>query len=429
MADLKLDYKLLPSQMDYLKHRDEPSWAFPAAIGSGKTFVVALDVCMRVVQDAYRILIGSQTFTTTKTVQFKQILEFLDSWNVEYDYDKSNLILTLPNGGEIRGTSSAAENSVTGATLYNMAVFDESYLWDNDARLYIEGRCRGIDKSGNLIKPKYRYIGSPPLEPLGWYYDYLKGHPDKVTHSSMWDAEGKTLSREYIESQIEAYGGESSPLCRIQCYGELPDENSSTSIFRREHRPVLIPVSMGVDCSGGEGNDEAYFTITNGIDIIHESSMKDFTQKELLSHSLALIDQYNVIDTKIDTTGGFGTYLAEAITDNHKTVTKVNFGESAKNNKEYANARAEMYVNCANRWNDSWGDRYQKERLCTGYLMNSSGKLQLIKKEQIKAILGYSPDGLDSLCLALYTDSKNKVLPLPDRDTTYNILQGFKIWA
>ena len=424
---MDLNYKLLPAQLDYLKHRDEPVWAFPAAIGSGKTFAVALDICMRVVQEGYRVLIGSQTWSTTATVQFKQIKEFLDSWGVKYHMNGSALILTLDNGGEIRGCCSSAENSVTGATLYNMAVFDESFLWDNDARLYIEGRCRGLDKEGNLIKPKYRYIGSPPLEPAGWYYDWLVKHPDKQTHSSMWDACGKTLSEEYIRAQIDSYGGETSPLTRIQVYGELPTEDSASSIFRREHHPVAIPVQMGVDCSGGEGNDEAFFTITNGIEILHESSMSKFTQKELLSHSLALIDQYKVECTNIDTTGGFGIYLAEALGDEHKAVSKVNFGEQAKNSKEYANARAEMYVNCANRWNDAWGDRYHRERAVTGYLMNASGKLQLIKKDIIKDLIGHSPDGLDSLCLALYTDSKNKVLPIPVNAA--DIISSFKIWA
>ena len=61
---------LLPSQRKFIDHDDDQEFAFCAGIGTGKSFACALWLLRRVLEHGESYLVASQTFTTTKTVQF-----------------------------------------------------------------------------------------------------------------------------------------------------------------------------------------------------------------------------------------------------------------------------------------------------------------------------------------------------------------------
>ena len=383
------------------------------------------------------IFVGSQTWSTTEGVQFKAIIDLMAQLGLkedrDYTFNKKILEIKFINRkGRIKGCCSAAKKSIEGYTKFDGAWFDEASNWDEEVKNYVMGRCRGKRNDGTLIEPRYRYTGTPPLSPSGWYYNWLVANPTKYVRASTIEGVGKYLSQTFYDQQVSAWGGPDAPLTKIMVYGELPDENSSTSIFRREHTPVSIQVSMGLDCSGGNNGDEAYFTISNGIDILNETAMKEFTQKELLSRAIELIGTYNVKSVRIDATGGYGIGIIESLKDKYPSLSieGINFGQSAVDKNSYVNARAEMYVNLARRWNDAWGNKYFTERMATILKNNTSGKIQLIEKEQISKAIGHSPDGLDSLALALYNTKEEhtyNINKIPTADLK-NMLSGFNIW-
>lgn len=423
-----MEIKLIKSQQQFLiEHFNDLEYAFLAGVGTGKSFVGAFWVFRRAYELGEKLFVGSQQWSTTRDVQFKAITDLMDMLGlregIAYEYNKSDLTIKFKNGkgGVLKGVASMAKNAVTGWTKMNGAWFDEAYLWDEDSKNYVMGRCRNcFDADGNLTDARYRYTGTPPLEPSGWYYTWLTKHPGQYVQASTEESIGKYNAPSFLEQQIEAYGGRSSPLCRIQVFGELPDSQSSASIFRREHKPIEIPVSMGIDVSGGSDGDDAYFTVTNGIDILEEFSMANYTQKELVAKAIALSDKWSVVNRNVDATGGYGIWLIEALNDSNYPTNGINFGSSAIDSKSYSNARAEMYVNLANRWNDAWGDKYQQERYATAFIMNPSGKLQLIAKEAIKKVIGHSPDGLDSLALAIYAGVSNEK-PIDQDELAYTL--------
>ena len=410
---MKLDLKLIPSQMTFMRHFDDLEYAFLAGVGTGKSFVGALYVVSRVLKGE-KWFAGSQQWGTTKNVQFKAITDLLDmaglKEDTDYAYNKSELIITFKGSkGIIKGVASMAKNAVTGYTKFNGAWFDESFLWDEDSKNYVMGRCRNcFDNDGNLTDARFRYTGTPPLEPSGWYYGWLCKHPNSYVQASTEESIGKYNAPSYLEQQIEAYGGRNSPLCRIQVFGEMPTAESSLSIFNREHHPVQIPISMGIDVGGGEGGDSAYFFITNGVDILEEFETNTYTQRELVAKAMDLSDKWKVTQRRVDVTGGFGTYLVEALNDASYPTEGINFGQKARDDK-YANARAEMYFNLASRWNDDWGDKCKLERYATIFSTNATGKLKLIEKDAIKKVLGHSPDALDAMALACYTDEGGNI--------------------
>lgn len=421
--EVKID--LLPSQRKFLAHKDDEEFVFCAGIGTGKSFACALWIIQRCLEHGESYLVASQTFTTTKTVQFKAITDTLDFLGLQegkhYTYNKSDLILEFFNKAVLRGGSSQAPNAVTGATKYDGCWFDESAIFSNEARRYMMGRCRGKRPDGTLIEPKFRYTGSPPIDGhTGWYKDFLLNHPDKCVFASMEEAVGKTLSERYFLNQIELYGGRENPICQAQVFGKVLDDGIGCYVFNKTCWHDFPKVSqgfasMGIDCSG-TGRDFNVFTVVDECSILHKRKVQNANVFEMNSIANELVSKYNVRQVCIDTTGGFGSGIADFLDLNKNLeVHRINFSQQATRNGEeglrgidnYANARAEMYFKLAQYCRDGFyidkaEDVLLKELKATTYFINKSGKSQLIEKDSLKEVLGHSPDESDSLALAMY---------------------------
>ena len=350
--------------------------------------------------------------------------------------------MTFYNGAVVRGGSSEAPNAVTGATKFDGCWFDESAIFKNESRRYMMGRCRGKRPDGTLIEPKFRYTGSPPLEGhTGWYKDFLTDHQDKCVFASMEEAVGKTISKSYFENQIEIYGGRDNPICQAQVFGKVIDDGIGCYVFNNtcwHTQPQFTGrsiVSMGIDCAGS-GRDFNVFTVIDASQILFIRKVNKASVFEMNSISQELINRYNVEQVAIDCTGGFGSGIADFLELNDKLdVKRVNFGQSATDVGEkgkrgcdlYANARAEMYFRLAQLCRDGFYiDSKEAELLrelkAQSYFVNKSGKSQIIDKDQIKQIIGHSPDTADSLALAAYL-REEFALPNPGKDYNYKAVR------
>ena len=101
----------------------------------------------------------------------------------------------------------------------------------------------------------------------------------------------------------------------------------------------------------------------------------------------------------------FGIDLNERLSDAGINSTLVPFGGKASN-PAYANNRAEMYIN-VKKGLEEYGlqgitEELYHELQATRYILNSSNKIQLIPKEEIKLNIGRSPDIADALALTYY---------------------------
>ena len=395
--------KLLPSQEKFLSVGNEPKYAFCAAIGTGKTFASGLWLVLRGIKYRESSLVASQTWSSTETVQFKQVTEILDGLHYGYTFNTSKLILTLDNGAIIRGGSSQSPNAVTGATRYHNLLTDESAIFDDDSRKYLAGRCRGVDSEGKLIEPKYRYIGSPPLPGhTGWYDSFLRRHPELSIFASMEEAVGKTLSQQYFEEQIEIYGGRESPICQAQVFGKLmPDDVNDFCVFYDTKPGQPRDVSLGADLSGA-GRDYNVFVVCDGERVLEVRKIRRSDTFTLCNTVRSLVERWGVKRIRLDGTGGFAQGIFDILSVEYDFVESVNFGEKAYDSEHFANARAEMYFNLAHNLPEGITDEMREEMKVTSWIINRSGKTQLIEKDVIKKLLGRSPDALDALALACY---------------------------
>lgn len=395
--------KLLPSQEKFLDHGNEPKFGFCAALATGKTLGSSLWVLIRAIKYNESALVASQTWTSTETVQFKQIIELLDSWHMGYRFNTSKLILTLDNGAIIRGGSSQSPNAVTGATKYHNLLIDESAIFDDDSRKFLAGRCRGIDNQGKLIEPKYRYVGSPPLAGhTGWYDSFLRIHPELCVFASMEEAVGKTISQQYFEEQIEIYGGRDNPICQAQVFGKLiANDVNDFCVFKDTKPGFQKQVSLGCDFAGA-GRDSNAFIVCDGERILEIKKIVRSDTLTLCASIRNLIEKWGVKKVRLDNTGGFGQGVADILDLEYEFIERVNFSERAWDSDSYANARAEMYFNLAKNLPEGLSGNMEEEMKVTSWFINKSGKTQLIEKDLIKKLLGRSPDELDALALACY---------------------------
>ena len=113
----------------------------------------------------------------------------------------------------------------------------------------------------------------------------------------------------------------------------------------------------------------------------------------------------------------------------------INFAQSAYEKERYANARSELYVELANAIKTGLyidDDEIKTQLAFTTIFVNNSGKFQLCKKDDIKELIGHSPDKADSLGLAVYAmnhiDSTTVYETAKATEIANRYLQYFKMY-
>ena len=182
---------------------------------------------------------------------------------------------------------------------------------------------------------------------------------------------------------------------------------------------------MGVD-SAYKGKDNIEVTITAVCDgkiwvekvykIVKKNWVEGKTPKDILRQITRIAREYEVALACVDV--GWGVWLTEGLRDRHINVIGINFGSApTKNrvrNKEYcatnaANKRAEMHLDFQDLSDNGIlmvSEEVQEAIKDTLPYITSerkaSGKIQIRPKEEIKAIIGKSPDEFDSVLLSIH---------------------------
>lgn len=202
---------------------------------------------------------------------------------------------------------------------------------------------------------------------------------------------------------------------RQEFFGEILDDDLEFCVLHTEDFPQFQQcrkgfVSIGADCAG-EGRDKFIFSAIDDSGILELAETTKADVQTQFSIVRELVHKYEAVQIVIDNTGGFGKGLydlckrAFLVRGREVEVIGVNFGESAQDKKSYANARAEMYFEFADGVKNGFyvsSEEAREEFTHTTYMKTKTGKIQLVEKDEIKALIGRSPDTADSLCLAWY---------------------------
>lgn len=384
--------------------------ALVTGVGCGKTMVAAMWL-LRQAADYQNSIVSAQNYSALHKVVFAELQRQARRFNMSYEYNKQDKVMTFGNGATIYGASSEAYDSVLGLTNISNYLADEAAYSCEQLRNNCEERCRGVDLKGRIIKARYRYTTTPSILPTAlWFREMIRKNPDSVIHATTYD--NWYLDPSYVLDQIEKYGGKDSPFVKQQIFGEFLDgvaNNIAVDVnqFLTERPPHRKddPVWVGHDVAAG-GRDSSVFCVIDEYGLVEWIEEFHAETQKLVSTMLDINRRYKVEGALVDTTGGFGNATVD-YTKRHMGTGGVNFA-GASDEDSIFNVRTQMYVDLGKGIKESpfylpdVGDsmRCRNQLSYTSYIINNRGQTQLIPKAEIAKVVGGSPDHADALVLA-----------------------------
>lgn len=385
--------------------------------GCGKSIFLSAMALLEILQGGKVILFGSDFHTLIITL-FGEIVKRFRECGLEPKVNYNDKSIAYGNG-ILYGFSYEAIDKVRGLSECSMLMLDELALAPANILEVATPCLRGSGRRTRIL------FATSPNKATVWN-KWFRDKTDKdIYTATMFD--NTELSEEDIELQKKAIKDEQG--YRQEILGEILDADIQFCVISRNEFPMNYKGQygirrLGIDCAGS-GADYNVFVVVddNGIlDIRKEQHADTFS---LFAIAKELIQKWNIKSVNIDVTGGFGNGIYDMLRMNYQNliINGVNFGQKA--NKDcYANARAEMYFDMAEKVRNGFyvnNEDIKDELSYTSYDVNGSGKTQLVKKEKIKELIGHSPDTTDAFCLALYECHDEYISP----DESLNIAMKF----
>lgn len=398
-------------QQDFVFNRFDDDLAIAqTAISAGKTAALAMWIVLQCCKKpGIRGIIVAQTYKALTKVLISEIEGFCSYSHIPYKFNQGSMEIHFDNGSKLFAYSAENPNAVLGLSEISLLAIDEAAYCKEEIYNYSRDRMRG-----GKYKPMVRLISSPcTLDRVeNWFSTIVKKYPDKVVRATYLD---NPFTEPSFKKELEERYVIGSNLFRQQCLGEIFDADVASQIIMRNQFPSSKYNSdntfyMGIDCAG-LGNDKDMFTIIDKYGMIEykELQVGDIFQKSTIATEL--FDKYKVKMCNIDGTGGYGQGLYDLLQSKSYTSSMINFAQAAYNKELYPNCRTEMYLELAKAVkNGFWvNDEVKEELLAQSVFINNKGNQQLVPKEEVKKILGHSPDLCDSVALALYAMNHNAV--------------------
>lgn len=400
-----MEIKLSKWQSTWMQHFDDDLYIACTAISAGKTRVLSMWIVMQCVQKpGLRGIIIAQTHSALRKVLIHDIIMFAAMIGVHIEWNKSSQELTFDNGSTLYGYSSENPEGVLGLSEIDILAIDEAAYCSEEIYNYARDRMRG-----GKYEPMVRLISSPStMERVqNWFSRVVKENPDKVIHATYKD--NPFTSDKYKQELDERYGVGTN-IWRQQCLGEIFDTDvASQIIFRGEFPAEKKQLSdtgrwLGADFAG-QGADNNAYVVVDGYGMLYWTK---YNQQNTFQKSQSLRDLYTEWRCRrgaVDNTGNYGQGALDLVSCSQNIeIDGVNFAQAAYNPELYPQARTEMYLELAQAIrNGFWVcDEVKEELLAQGVAINKRGQQQLLPKEDVKKILGHSPDLCDALALAVY---------------------------
>lgn len=420
-------------EIEFLEHQERlffndcPVKGLYCGRGSGKSFWMQNSSALDLAQ-GLRCLYFCQTNAVMEGNFIPEIKDTLERWGFHPKVnEKKHTIRIEESDGVIFYYSYENYENARGATKIRNIYFDEIALAPSPSLLFSAVAPCMRDSGG---KTGIRFA-STPKKGSEWDKWVKSELPKKYV---IWDVtmddnpKASEEEKQLIKSLIN-----DPNFYRQEILGEILDDELDFCVIREYEFPKLEKarlgfVSLGIDCAG-DGRDNFEFVCSDDSGMIDKVETNEADVLKQMSIVRMLVNKYDVKQIVIDTTGGFGNGLRDLCKTAFPNidVVGVNFGQSAIDNKNYANARAEMYFVIADAIRAGFyvGDEKAKEELRhTTFNVNNSGKTILDPKEQIKTLLGRSPDTSDALCLSVYL--RNQVNNMVDaREVANAFLRAF----
>lgn len=217
----------------------------------------------------------------------------------------------------------------------------------------------------------------------------------------------KRVSLEWAQAQIKMYGRE-NPWVMVNVLGQFPPaslnslvgpDDLNVAMNRQGIIQTQAPKILGVDVAR-QGNDSSVIFPRQGITAFKPAMYRNYEGSQLAGVVARAAQNWGADAINVDATGGFGYACIEPLRKMVDIpVNEVQFAASPYHT-QYSNKRAEMYFELCN-WVKNGGilpncNELVEELTAMTYFFKGD-KMALLDKEQIREVLGRSPDYADAL--------------------------------
>lgn len=404
--------ELSPWQAEYIfKRFDEDLAIACCGVGSGKSAGLAIWLVMQCCKKpGIRGIMVAQTHDALKKALLSEIRAFCDWSHIDYTIQNRREV-HFANGSHIFGYSAENPTAVLGLSEIALLAIDEAAYIPEEMYNYCRDRMRG-----SKYKSMTRLISSPNslAKVNNWFGNLVKKYPSKVIYASSLD--NRFSSPEYKAELKERYQ-EGTNLYRQQVMGEIVDSDVASQIIFRNQFPLNKrdtgkDLWFGMDASGVGADSDMYVVVDKYGMVDYIEKVEASTQQKAGIVSM-LYGKHNIKYGNIDLTGGYGNGVYDLTKDKDLAISGVNFAQKAFDPDKYPNARTEMYLELAKAVREGFwvNDIVKEELLAQALFINNRGQGQLVPKEDIKKILGHSPDLCDAVALAVYAMNHSEQMP------------------
>ncbi len=305
----------------------------------------------------------------------------------------------------------AKENSEAFAGLHAASstpfyIFDEASAIDDSIWEVSEG---GLTDG----EPMWFTFGNPTRSSGRFFqcFNRLKHRWDQIKIDSR---SAKMTNKVKIQEWVDDYG-EDSDFVRVRVRGEFPRSGSSQFISIEDVDNCIdyvaqgyenLPKIVAVDVARF-GDDQTVIGCRQGRKIWPLDKYRGIDTMQTAARVAEKIASYNPDAVFIDG-GGVGGGVIDRLKQLGHDVIEVNFGAKPRDNKQYANKRAEMFgdLRAALKVGLQLPDDHElhDELIAIEYGFNAKQQIQLEKKEDMKKRGLSSPDCADTLAM-MYADS------------------------
>lgn len=399
-----MNYKLSKWQKQFvLDGFDDELRIAQTGISAGKSYALSLWIVLQCVKKpGLRGIVIAQNYRALTLVLIREIKKRCAEFGITVNHNKSSNEIVFYNGSTLYAFSAESPDALLGLTEIDMLCMDEA-AYDN-AEIYNNARDR---QRGSKYKPMVRLISSPNSTERvqNWFSALCKKYPECVIRATAFD---NPFTSEEFKNELKERYTEGSNMYRQQVLGEILDMDVASQIIFRNQFPTSKNDTgkeywFGMDASGVGADSDMYAVIDKYGMVDHVERVESKTQ-EKVGITTMLYDKYNINSGNIDLTGGYGNGLFDLVVEKGYNVGGINFSQKAIDSKQYPNARTEMYMEFAKAVKEGFwvNDTVKEELLAQSMFINNKGQAQLVPKEDVKKILGHSPDLCDAVALAVY---------------------------
>jgi phage terminase large subunit len=397
-----------------------------ASKGPGKTAVLAL-LCLHMASTNYRPKIACLAISKDHLMSnfwAEMLMRIDESQYLKQMFTTSQQRINMIGAENIafidaRSFPKSADANQMASTLAGLHANNVGYFIDEGGRIpdavisTADAALAGGDGPGKMAR---MVIAANPEEPSGLLYRASIG--DTVQKWGIYRVNGDPdnpkraprVSVDWAKEQIATYGRD-NPWVQINVFGEYPKSSSTKLLSEMEvieamRRSITEQQVRGAQMRGSAdvargGADLTVLTRRKGLKVYPQEFLSSqLDGPELAGVILTRHNDNNYERFYIDNTGGYGSSSYDQLKHvEEMTTVPVVYNASAQDPR-FANKRAEMYFRLRD-WVKAGGclpyDEMLKEELCAIETRPHGGKIMLLDKAQIKAMIGRSPDRADSL--------------------------------